>query len=117
MRVIVAGSRFITDPAIVAAAIEASGFEITEVVSGCCRGVDRLGEQWAERNGLPVKRFPADWCRYGKRAGPIRNREMADYADALVAVWDGRKGGTSDMIDAANERGLQVYVKRLDDDD
>lgn len=110
MRTIIAGSRYITDPAIVAAAIEESGFEITEVVSGACRGVDTLGEQWAKERGIPVKRFPAAWRRDGRAAGPIRNRLMATYADALVAIWDGKSAGTRNMIETAQQRGLEVSV-------
>lgn len=112
MKVIIAGSRSIIDPAIVVAAVEASGFKIAEVVSGCCRGVDKLGEKWAEDRGLPVKRFLANWGKHGKSAGPIRNREMAEYADALIAIWDGKSRGTANMIEEAEKRGLKVFVYR-----
>lgn len=110
MKTIIAGSRSIADPETVAAAVEASGFEIAEVVSGCCRGVDKLGEKWAEDRGLPVKRFLANWGKHGKSAGPIRNREMAEYADALIAIWDGKSRGTANMIEEAEKRGLKVFV-------
>jgi len=83
---------------------------VTEVVSGCARGADRLGERWAEQNGIPVKRFPADWDTHGKSAGHMRNREMGLYADALVALWDGQSPGTRGMIEFAKSRGLVVYV-------
>ncbi len=85
-------------------------FEITEIVSGTCKGVDQLGEEWAGRKGIPVKRFPADWNQYGRRAGPLRNREMAKYADALIAIWDGESRGTKNMIDEALREKLEVYV-------
>ena len=62
--------------------------KITEVISGTAHGIDTLGEKWAERHGIPVKRFPADWNAHGKSAGPIRNRQMAQYADALIVVID-----------------------------
>jgi hypothetical protein len=100
MRVIVAGSRTIDDYQIVAEAIEQSGLDITEVVSGKSpRGVDRLGERWTRANGKRVKRFPAQWDRLGKRAGFVRNSQMADYAEALIAIWDGQSRGTKHMID------------------
>lgn len=110
MKCIIAGSRTIRDYAIVEAAIEASGFAITQVVSGCARGVDSLGEQWAHQHELLVARFPAEWGRYGKSAGPIRNSAMVQHSDALIAVWDGRSAGTKDMIGRANKRGLRVFV-------
>lgn len=80
---------------------------ITEVVSGCARGADTCGELWAKHMGIPVTRFPAEWDKYGNRAGPIRNRKMAEYADAL-AVFPGGSG-TRNMIAVAEELGLEIY--------
>ena len=113
MKTIIAGSRDVTELSVVASAIDRSGFAISEVVSGTARGVDRLGEQWAQQNGVPVARFPANWDRYGNGAGHIRNGEMADYADALVAVWDGESPGTAGMIRNARKKGLKVHVLNL----
>lgn len=110
MKVIVAGSRTIVDASIVGRAIEESGFDVTEVVSGRARGVDRLGEEWAHRQGIHVQPFPADWIRYGSKAGPIRNQKMAEYANALVAVWDGKSTGTRNMIELALRTGLPIHV-------
>lgn len=110
MKVIIAGSRIISNSLIIDEAIEKADFQITEVVSGCARGVDTLGELWAIANGIPVRRFPADWTKYGKSAGFIRNQEMANYADALIAVWDGKSRGTADMINRAKKHGLEIYV-------
>jgi hypothetical protein len=59
------------------------------------------------------KRFPADWDRFGRSAGPKRNKQMAEYGDALIAVWDGESRGTKTMIEFARERGLQVYIHRI----
>lgn len=99
MRVVIAGSRSITDYAALQHAIAQTDFSIGEVVSGCARGVDSLGEQWADLNGIPVKQFPADWGRFGRAAGHYRNSDMADYADAAIILWDGESRGTLDMID------------------
>ena len=110
MKTIIAGGRNVTDAEFVFAAIQNSGFQITEVVSGAAHGVDEIGERWAGIHGVPVKLFPADWPKYGNGAGPIRNREMAAYADALVAVWNGVSRGTKNMIDEAKKRGLKIHV-------
>lgn len=110
MKTIVAGSRSITDYEVVKKAIEKSGFAITEVVCGCAEGVDTLGARWGRANGIPVKMFPADWKKHGKAAGPIRNIRMANYADALIAVWDGASRGTEHMVRAAQDGGLHLYV-------
>lgn len=109
MKVIIAGSRTIRDYREVTKAIEQSGFEITEVVSGGAMGVDLLGERWARRNGIPVKCFVADWYEYGKSAGPIRNTEMALYADALILVWDGESRGSANMKMNAETVGIKIY--------
>ena len=112
MKVIIAGSREGFEIADVFVAMRDSGFCVTEVVSGTARGVDRLGESWANANQVPIKRFPANWDEYGKSAGYRRNAEMASYADALVALWDGKSTGTKHMIDLAGKMGLTVYVYR-----
>jgi len=100
MKVIIAGSRSIQSLSVVKKAIESSGWEqvITEVVSGNAIGVDKLGEMWAVRRGIPVKKFLAGWEKYGKRAGYIRNKEMAVYGDALILVHDGVSKGSIDML-------------------
>lgn len=111
MKVIIAGSREIFDYEVVKMAIEESKFEITEVVSGVARGVDSLGERYAYERKIQIKRFPADWDKHGKAAGPIRNIEMANYAEALIAIWDGKSRGTKHMINEAKKKNLKVFVK------
>lgn len=114
MRVIIAGGRN-CNPTVeqVAAAVVASGFPVGLVVSGTCRGVDQAGEAWAAAAGVPVKQYPADWNRHGNAAGPIRNKIMAENADALIAFWDGESKGTRSMISLAKERKLFVHVVRV----
>jgi hypothetical protein len=82
------------------------------VVSGAAKGADTLGEQWAKERGYEVHPFPALWNKYGKRAGFIRNAEMLNYADALVAFWDGKSRGTAHMIKITREKGLPLRVVR-----
>lgn len=110
MRTIIAGSRGINDINEVRTAVNASGFKIKEVVSGRARGVDRLGERWADEHGIPKKYFPADWEQYGLRAGHFRNEEMAEYAEALIAIWDGLSSGSRDMIELGHKYNLELFV-------
>ena len=113
MKTIIAGSRTITNWEAVKNAIEWSGFKITEVVSGHANGVDLLGEKWARRNDIPVKKFPVtkeDWETYGKVAGPMRNSRMADYGEQLIAIQKDCSRGTQNMIEEANKRGLPVFL-------
>ena len=69
---------------------------------------------YAADHNLQCELFPADWEHHGKAAGPIRNAEMAEVADALIAFWDGQSRGTKSMIDLAKRKGLQVAVVRFD---
>jgi lactate dehydrogenase-like 2-hydroxyacid dehydrogenase len=110
MKTIVAGSRYITDQKVVNESILDSKFEITELVSGTCRGVDYCGLRFAKENDIPIREFPALWNLYGKKAGPIRNQAMVDYADALIAIWDGKSKGTKDIIERAKKKNLKLLV-------
>lgn len=112
MRVIIAGSREIRDAALVDQAIAKSGFNITEVVEGGACGVDTLAFDWAHRQGIPVKVFVPDW-KIGRQAGFLRNVKMADYADAVIAIWNGRSRGTEHMINVAYKRQMPLYVLKV----
>jgi hypothetical protein len=70
-----------------------------EIVCGGARGADALGDLYAKNNALDVTYFPANWDKHGKQAGILRNIEMGEYADALVAFWDGKSSGTKHMIE------------------
>jgi hypothetical protein len=80
---------------------------IREVVSGGASGADAGGESWARKRGIPIKRFLADWNTHGRAAGPIRNRQMAEYAEGVVLFPGGR--GTDSMRREAERRGLQIF--------
>lgn len=82
------------------------------IVSGCAPGADTLGERYANEKGYELMKYPADWERYGKRAGYIRNTTMAKVGEALVAFWDGVSKGTKLMIDLAKKYGLLVRIIR-----
>lgn len=80
---------------------------VTELVSGAAKGVDRAAEAWAASRGIPVRRFKPDWRRYRCGAGPVRNREMAAYADA-VALFPGGSG-TRNMRDEARRARKRIF--------
>jgi hypothetical protein len=116
MKTIIAGSRSVIELEVVERVMaRAATHSIvpTEVVLGTARGVDTLGKRWAEAHGLPVKRFAADWDRFGKSAGYRRNEQMATYADACVVIWDGSSRGSKHMAKLAKERGLKVFLVRV----
>lgn len=119
MKTIIAGGRDFADGPLLTAAMSDVDAEwgITEVVCGCARGADQMGEYWALQNNIPVREFPADWKTHGRGAGYLRNHEMAEYADALVAFWDGKSRGTANMIEQARRKGLDVRVIMYDKDE
>ena len=86
---------------------------VTEIC-GDARGVDTLGREWAESKGIPVESFPANWTGFGKSAGMLRNKVMANHGTHLVAFWNGLSPGTRQMIEVARSFGLDVKVVRTD---
>ena len=116
MRTIIAGSRSATYNDVYEA-IKSCPFkhEITLIISGTAKGADTFGEQIAEKYNIEVIKFPANWNLYGKSAGVIRNKEMAENAKALIAVWDGISKGTKNMIDIAKQLGLLIYIYNIKD--
>lgn len=112
-KVIVAGSRNYTDEQKVHRVLDQlkrqANCEI-EIISGLCRGPDMFGKNWAEKNNVKCHKYPANWNKYGKRAGFIRNEEMAKVGDILIAFWDGDSKGTMHMINLAEQYNLKIKV-------
>lgn len=111
MRVIIAGSRDITEYTHLLNAFATTGWIPHTILSGGARGADALGEVYAYDNSIDLNIYPAEWDKHGKKAGFIRNKLMAENADALIALWDGESKGTAHMIHAATELGLMVHVE------
>ena len=86
---------------------------ITEIVQGGAKGADSLGEIVAKEIGLSCIEFPANWNKYGKGAGHIRNKQMLDYLDEgdIVVAFPGGKG-TANMVSIAKKAGFTVRDKR-----
>lgn len=90
----VVGSRSITDYSFIKRLLDRKLDSIECIISGGARGVDTLAERWANENRIPIKVFPADWDRWGKRAGYIRNETIIKECDICLAIWDGQSKGT-----------------------
>lgn len=80
------------------------------IVSGGARGADFLAEKYAREFNVPIRIYVPDWQKYGKAAGPIRNRLIIDAADHVVAFWDGVSKGTKSSIDMAKEKGIPCDI-------
>ena len=114
MKIIVAGSRGFNNYDVLSRVLDTLTVgldnEDLEVVSGTARGADKIGERYARDRGISIKKFPAEWDTHGKSAGYLRNRDMADYADACVVFWDGESKGSKHMIELAEKAGLHLRV-------
>jgi len=113
MITIIAGNRNFHDLDVVRRAVAACPWQISEIVSGGAPGVDALGEILAKERGLPLRVFPADWDRLGDAAGPVRNRQMAEVAQGLILVHNGRGPGSKNMLAIAKVRGLRIHEWRV----
>jgi len=115
LRVLVCGGRNFHDFKLMAAELDRihRSDGIALVISGAARGADTLAESWAALFGVGLVRFPADWARHGKAAGPIRNQQMLDEGkpDLVVAFPGG--AGTADMVRRAKAAGVPVNEVRL----
>lgn len=105
-RLIIAGGRGYEFDAEDVAWLESLG-SVKEVVCGGALGADQEGANLAKKSGIPVKVFFADWKTHKLAAGPIRNREMAQYATALALFPGGR--GSNSMKKEAIKAGIDVY--------
>ncbi|KKN10226.1 hypothetical protein LCGC14_1038820 [marine sediment metagenome] len=110
MKLVIAGSRDFEDYELLKRFCLIYRDKITEIVSGCARGADLMGEKYAKEIGIPVKRFPANWNKYGKSAGMIRNKEMMQYGDHLIAFWDSESRGTAHIIGLARDSEKEFDV-------
>ncbi len=116
MKLIIAGSRTFTDYKKLCAECDNILQDQTniEIVSGAYyKGADKLGEQYAKERRYKLTKFPADWKRFGRAAGPKRNEQMANYADTLIAFWDGNSKGTKHMIQIAESKGLNTFIYQI----
>ena len=110
MRVLVCGSRTWTTRWLIESMLVKH--KATVVIDGAAKGADSLGHNVAVGLGLKTIRFPADWKKHGKAAGPIRNQQMLDEGkpDLVLAFWDGKSRGTQDMIERTKKAGIEITV-------
>lgn len=115
--ILIAGTRSFDDYELLKKVCDATFPILSEIgdiviVSGAASGADRLGERYAYENNYKVLRFPADWKKHGKAAGPIRNAEMAAVADFFILFWDGCSAGSKNMLVNAQKHAVPGIVIR-----
>lgn len=110
-KIIIAGSRNFNDYELALKTLNTLlSLENFQIVSGHAPGADQLGERFAADNNLNLVIFPANWNKYGRSAGPIRNAQMAKYAEGgtLVLFWDGKSAGSKNMLENAKKYNLKI---------
>lgn len=121
VHVIIAGSRSFNSYEILSAEMDKVLLSLKEdneitIITGAARGADALGSLYAMNNSYTLKEFPANWNKYGRSAGYVRNREMVDYVLSqdgkrmLVAFWDGRSAGTHNTITLARNNNIETVI-------
>lgn len=111
LKTIICGSRRFNDYEFMKAVLDSIPWEISEVVSGRAKGADTLGEKWSQEFlSKEAKMFPAAWDKFGRAAGPIRNKQMKDYAEACVAFYLEGSKGTQNMIDQFQKTRRPIVV-------
>lgn len=110
IKLLIAGTRTFNDYHLLQKILSKVKSEIIEIVSGTARGADTLGERYAMEHNISIKRFYPDWDSFGKRAGMLRNREMAKYTDKAIVFWDGESRGTKNMIDEMKKLNREVII-------
>lgn len=86
------------------------GQSITLVVSGGAKGADSLAERYADEKKIEKKIIEADWEKYGKKAGILRNTSIINNSDIVIAFWDYNSHGTKDSINKAKQKGKEVFI-------
>ena len=87
---------------------------VTEIVSGGARGVDTSAREYARAHGLPCTEFLPEYGKYGRAAPLKRNLQIIEYADLVLAFWDGQSRGTKFVIEHCKAQGkpVRVFLKK-----
>lgn len=87
--------------------------DITHIVSGGATGTDTLAERYARDKNIPITIIKPEWNKYGKSAGPIRNRKIVESSDVIIAFWDYSSKGTKSTIDICRELNKTYYIIQI----
>lgn len=113
MKIAIIGGRDFNNYKLIIEILEPYKSKISLVVSGAAKGADSLGEKWAIENNIPTLIFPADWDKYGKRAGFIRNEDIIKNCDGVIAFWDGESKGTAHSLSLAEKFKKPIKLVKI----
>lgn len=111
MHLLIAGSRNYKDAEFIYSRIDLirDNHYITKIIAGGATGVDQVAKEYAKEHNIPFEKYKADWDKYGKAAGPIRNKQMVDAADIILAIRYNYSPGTSNTLKLAKKAELKIY--------
>lgn len=110
MKLAIVGSRKFTNYELLDETLSTLEEPITEIISGGASGADALAEQWAKEKDIPITVHKAEWAKYGRAAGPKRNKKIIEACDVCVAFWDGQSKGTKDSITLSKKAGKKTKI-------
>lgn len=108
MNVGVIGSRTFTDYGLLERTLKR--INITKIISGYADGADKLADQYAKKFNIPIRNYLPDWSKYGLNAGFIRNTDIVNDSDLIVAFHDGISSGTADSIEKAKKQKKKILI-------
>ena len=111
-KIAIIGSRDFENYALLKTTLES--FSPTQIISGGAKGADALAERYAAEHDIELIVYKADWKQFGRGAGVIRNRQIVDHCDQVIAFWDGKSRGTKSSIDYAKKLGKPVLIVSFD---
>lgn len=109
-KIVVAGGRTYTNTGMVFICLEKIVQKGDVIISGHAKGVDMMGELYAQKNNLACEIYPAEWDKYGRSAGPRRNEQMAQVADKVVVFWNFKSRGTKNMVEMAKKYKKELFI-------
>jgi len=113
MRIAIIGSRTFNDYELLQETLENYKDQISVIVSGGARGADTLGERWAKENNIKTDIYYPDWDKHGKSAGYIRNKDIVNNSDGVIAFWDGQSKGTQHSFCLCDELGVPIKIVKF----
>ena len=111
MKIAVIGSRSFNDYELMKSVL--SGFDIDSIISGGAVGADALGKRYSAENGIEIIEYLPEYDKYGRGAPLVRNKQIVNESDFVIAFWDGKSRGTKYTCDYAKKQGKQVNVIRF----
>ena len=108
MKLLITGSRTINDKELIFSELDKFDFDI--LISGGAKGIDQFAEEYAQIKSIPIEQCKPDYRKYGRTAPIVRNKEMVELCDTVLAIWDKKSKGTKSTIEHAVKLGKKLEI-------